>query len=140
MLAVVFDVNILVSAIILKTGKPRDLWLKAVESEFTLRLSDQIVFEFRNVVSRKKFAKYVTKHDIQVFTDALDRTAEFIKVESTFSFLEEDPDDDLILRTAYDGNADYIVSGDRHLLSLEGFRGIKIVTIDNFLKVLENKS
>jgi len=53
----VFDVNVLVSSLIIK-GKPRDLWLKARANEFTLLLSSQIVSEFIDVISRRKFAKY----------------------------------------------------------------------------------
>jgi len=48
----------------------------------------------------------------------------------------EDPDDDVVLGTAYDGKAKFIVSGDKHLLSLKGFRKIKIVTVAQVLDVL----
>ena len=51
--------------------------------------------------------------------------------------MKEDPDDDVILRTAYDGKADYIVSGDNHLLSMGEFRGIKILAVDEMLKILK---
>jgi uncharacterized protein len=137
MYAVVFDVNVLVSGLIVRGGKPGELWLKAKRKEFALLLSDQIVSEFVTVISRKKFYKYIGKDDIQVFLDALYKTAKFIKIKSTFSMVKEDPDDDVILRTAYDGKADYIVSGDNHLLSLGQFRGIKIITIDEMLKLLK---
>jgi predicted nucleic acid-binding protein len=58
-------------------------------------------------------------------------------VKSKFKVIPEDPDDDIIVRTAYDGKADYIVSGDRHLLALKEFKGIKILTIDEMLKLLD---
>ena len=51
--------------------------------------------------------------------------------------IKEDPDDNLILATAVGGRANYIVSGDRHLLDLGEFRGIKIVTVDRMLSILE---
>jgi len=41
------------------------------------------------------------------------------------------------LATAFDGKADYIVSGDRHLLSIGKFKGIKILTVDEMLKLLK---
>jgi hypothetical protein len=50
--------------------------------------------------------------------------------------VKEDHADDIVLRTAYDGKADYIVSGDNHLLSMREFRGIKIVTVDEMLMLL----
>ena len=133
--AVVFDVNILVSSLIIK-GKPRELWLKARSNEFTLILSSQIISEFINVVSRKKFEKYVKEHDVRVFLEAIHQTAKFTQIRSKFKIVEEDATDDIILRTAYDAKADYIISRDRHLLSLRQFRGIKIVTVDEMLKIL----
>jgi hypothetical protein len=49
----------------------------------------------------------------------------------------EDPEDDLILATAYDGGADYIVSGDKHLFKLKRFRGVKIIMVDQALRTLK---
>ena len=48
--------------------------------------------------------------------------------------MKEDPDDDTILRTAYDSS-----SGDKHLLLLREFKGVRIVTVDEMLKILEKK-
>ncbi|MFQ6134227.1 MAG: putative toxin-antitoxin system toxin component, PIN family [Nitrososphaerales archaeon] len=135
MYAAVFDVNVLVSSLITK-GKPRELFLKAKDKHFTLILSAQIISEFINVVSRRKFAKYVKEYDVRVFLEALHQIARFTKVRSRFIVVKEDPTDDIILRTAYDGRADYIVSGDRHLLSLKSFRDIQIVTVNEMLSIL----
>ena len=44
-----------------------------------------------------------------------------------------DPDDDRVLEAAVEGRAHYIVSGDRHLLELKGFEGIRIVSVAQFL-------
>jgi predicted nucleic acid-binding protein len=41
--------------------------------------------------------------------------------------------------TAFDGKADYIVSGDRHLLSRGAYRGIKILTVDEMLIQLQEE-
>ncbi len=53
---VVFDVNILVSALI-SEGKPKKLWLKGVEGEFELVLSKGIVDDFVRVMGRSKFER-----------------------------------------------------------------------------------
>lgn len=136
MYAVVFDVNVLVSSLITK-GKPKELWLKARVNEFTLVLSSHIISEFIDVVSGRKFEKYVGEYDVRIFLEALHRTAKFTQIRSRFKVVKEDPTDDIILRTAYDGKADYIVSGDKHLLSLGEFRRIKILTVDGMLKILK---
>ena len=136
MIVVVFDLNVLVSSLIVK-GKPHDLWHKAKNNEFTLEISSEMFSEFVNVVSRKKFEKYVTDIDVKLFLADLSRIGKFVQVKSKFKVISEDPDDDIILRTAYDGKADYIVSGDRHLLALKEFKGIKILTVDEMLKLLD---
>ena len=134
----VFDVNVLVSSLIMK-GKPRELWLRAKANEFTLLLSSQIVSEFIDVINRRKFATYVTAHDVKVFLEALHQTAKFTQIKSKFKVVKADPADDAILRTAFDGKADCIVSGDNHLLSLGAFRGIRILTVDELLTSLKKE-
>jgi putative PIN family toxin of toxin-antitoxin system len=87
----------------------------------------------------KKFSRYVSEEDMKVFLQALYETALFVKIKSRFKIIKEDPNDDTILRTAYDSKADYIVSGDKHLLLLQEFKGIRIVTVNEMLKILEGK-
>ncbi|MHC3381806.1 PIN domain-containing protein [Haloarcula sp. H-GB5] len=53
--------------------------------------------------------------------------AEFVDPDEAITAVEADPDDDKFLEAAVAGNVDYIVSGDRHLLDLDSFRGIDIV-------------
>lgn len=65
--------------------------------------------------------------------------AKITKVKSRFKAVTEDPQDDVILRTAFDGKADCIVSGDKHLLSMVTFRGIKILTVNEMLELLKEE-
>jgi len=138
MLRVVFDVNVLVSSLI-TMGKPRELWFKARRKDFKLILSKEIISEFVKVMGREKFSRYVNEEDLKVFLQALYEAALFVKTKSRFKIVKEDPEDDMVLRTAYDSKADYVVSGDKHLLSLREFKGIRIVSVDEMLKILEGK-
>jgi uncharacterized protein len=131
---VVLDTNVLISALI-KSGKPRDLFLKLVKDK-QLVLSRVIIDEFLDVIEDPKVAKYVNRQDVTVFLNVLGNAAKIVRVKSKFKVVKEDPDDDIIVRTAYDGEADFIVSGDRHLLALKEFKRIKIVTIDEMLLLL----
>jgi putative PIN family toxin of toxin-antitoxin system len=137
MLRVVFDVNVLVSSLITK-GKPRKLLLKAMKQRFKLILSKEIISEFVEVMSREKFSKYVSEEDLKIFLQAIYKTAEIVKIRSKFKIVKEDPEDDIVLRTAYDSKAHYIVSGDKHLLSLQEFKGIRIVSVNEMLEVLQS--
>lgn len=58
-------------------------------------------------------------------------------MNSQFEAVNEDPKDNIIINTAYDGHADVIVTGDKHLLALENFRGIKMVNTENMLQWLK---
>ena len=53
-----------------------------------------------------------------------------------FKKVAEDPDDDVVLNAAHAGKADYIVTGDKHLLTLNNFKKTKIVTVNQMLDIL----
>jgi hypothetical protein len=136
MLRVVLDTNSLVSALITR-GKPRALLRKIIDKKLTLVISNQIIQEFKIVMKRPKFQRYVDSSDIDEFLTRLIKISELIEVKSDFNIVKGDPTDDIILNCAYDGKVDYIVSGDEHLLALKNFKGIKIVTADETLKNIQ---
>ena len=132
---VVLDTNVLVSALI-KAGKPRELLFKIAEGKVQLILSRCILEEFIEVADDPRISRYVDQEDIIAFLRVVGSVAKIVRVRSKFKIVKEDPDDDIILRTASDGRADYVVSGDSHMLSLGEFRGIRIVTVDEMLMLL----
>jgi len=130
---VLLDTNTLISAAIAK-GKPRRLLLKALANEFVLITSNELLGELEEVISRPKFGlSYFEKNK---FLNTVKNTVQIVKVKSDFKVVKEDPDDDLVVNTAYDGDVAYVVSGDPDLLRLKGFERIKIVTADKMLKIL----
>jgi uncharacterized protein len=133
---VVLDTNVLVSALI-KTGKPRDL-LNKLAKDKQLVLSRDILEEFLEVIDDPKIAKYTSEKDVTVFLNTLKNSARIVHVKSKFKAVKDDPDDDAVLRAAYDSKANYIISGDKHLLALKHFRGIRILTVDEMLNALNN--
>lgn len=135
MLRIVLDTNILVSAIIAK-GKPRDLLSLAIQRRYLLIKSKETIEEFVEVLQRPKFK--MTRNEVVKAKNALAKTGKTIKVTSKRRVVKEDPDDDIFINTASDGNADYIVSGDPHLLGLSKYKGIEIVTIKDMLKKFGN--
>ncbi len=64
------------------------------------------------------------------------RVAKIVEPKFTLNAVKADPDDDRILECAVEGNADVIVSGDRHLTRLKGFQGIGIMRPIDFLRTL----
>ena len=133
MLRVVLDTNVLVSAII-SDGKSRQLLRKGIANQFTIITSDLILRELATVLRRPKFK--TSEEEINRIILASGRVAQVVSVKSRFQVIKEDPKDDMILETAYDGSADMIVSGDSHLLALQNFRGIKILTVQSMLELI----
>jgi len=131
---VLLDTNVLVSALI-KAGKPRELFNKLAKDK-QIVLSKAILEEFLDVTEDPKVAKYTSERDVAVFLKTLGNAARIVQVKSRFKAVKADLDDDIIVRAAYDGKADYIASGDRHLLSLKEFKGIKILTVEELLSIL----
>jgi putative PIN family toxin of toxin-antitoxin system len=135
MVRAVFDTNVLISSLI-RSGKPRLLWNKVIKGEIELIISREILSEFNNVARRPKLRRYVSLKRLRRFNLVLIRRAEIIEVRTHLPQITEDPDDNVIVETALDGRADYIVSGDKHLLILKEFRGIKIVNVEEMLGIL----
>lgn len=129
MVHVVVDTNVLVSALISR-GKPRNLLLNLLENH-TIILSHQILAELADVLSKE-----IQSSQINRFLTGLAKTSKIVKVTSKFKVVTEDPDDDIVLNTAYDAKADYIVTGDKHLLTIKKFRDTKIVNINEMTKII----
>jgi predicted nucleic acid-binding protein len=60
-------------------------------------------------------------------------------VNSSLKIILEDPDDDMVLNTALSGEAEYIVSGDKHLLKIACYQNIKILSVNEFSQIIAKK-
>ena len=136
MLRIVADTNILVSSLIRK-GKPHEFILKIDGIEVRSVSSTVLMGELTSVLAEETIAKYVAKRDVERFLRYIGRRTTIIKVRSRFQVVNEDPKDDVVLNTAYSGEAEYIVSGDKHLIPLREFKGIRIVTVNDMLDILK---
>jgi len=137
MLKIVADTNVLVSSLI-RRGKPHELILRIDGVEVRLMSSSVLMGELTSVLAEERVAKYVGRGDIEQFLRYVGRRTTTVKIRSKFKVVKEDPRDDVVLNTAYSGKVDYIVSGDKHLIPIRDFKGIKIVTVGEMLDVLEN--
>ena len=136
---VTLDTNVLVSAFISKYGHSASILdIVTTFDAITLVLSEEILEEFGDVMGREEVRERFDygRTDVKEFTGAIRGVAKIISVKSSFKVVEEDPKDDMVLNTAYDGNAAYIVSGDRHLQNVRRFRGIMIVSPRQFMGII----
>ena len=132
MVRAVIDTNVLVSALI-HDGKPRKLILELL-NKHTVVLSRQMLAELADVAGRDKF--HVTGSQVERFLSIMVKMAKIVPDNVLFKEVASDPDDDVVLIAAYMGKADYIVTGDNHLLTLNNFKKTKIVTTNQMLEIL----
>jgi len=91
-----------------------------------------MLIELEEVLSRTKFG--FAKPQLQRVVSLIIRTSEVIQPKTKINFVKEDPDDNKVLECAVDGNAEYIITGDRHLLKIKKYGNIKITNPSSFLR------
>ena len=101
---------------------------------FTVIVTTNIVDEYFEVLNRPKFE--LKQEAIDKIARYIYQFSEFVAPEEKFQSVQPDPKDDRFLEAAVAGNADLIVSGDKHLLDLKKFRSIQIITGREFLDML----
>ena len=97
-------------------------------------VSFAVLAELHEVLSRKRFRRYVDEEDVRSFLAALARKAQWVDVEVQIQACR-DPKDDKFLELAVSGQGTHIVTGDADLLALNPFRGIKILPPHRFLEI-----
>jgi len=132
-LIVVIDASTFVSAALKANSLPERALLRAVDPPNRLILSQAVEDEYREVIFRPKFDRFVSVARRQRILDIVVVAAERIEPIETVRECR-DPKDDKYLALAAAGRADVIVSSDaRHLLSMDPWRGIRILTPANYL-------
>ena len=132
---VVLDTNVLISAFISAKGAPAqvfDLWqaglLEIVTSQEALD-ELQRVLTYPRIRGRLRFSD----EQVQQYFLLLREYAVYLEDLSIPAVIAADPDDDVFLALALSSNAQYIVSGDGHLLDVGVYQDIAIVTPAAFL-------
>ena len=133
MLRVVLDTNVLISAILFG-GKPRQILEKAIRGEIRLCLSEPILEELKGVLQRSKFD--YSPETIQFILTELMGIADFVNPSETLNVVLEDPEDNRVLECAVEAKANYIISGDFHLLKLSRYLNIEVLNVAAFLERL----
>ncbi|RAW46451.1 putative toxin-antitoxin system toxin component, PIN family [Halorubrum sp. 48-1-W] len=131
----VLDTNVLISAII-ATGTPHDVVVAGYTGTYQIVVSVPTLVELRETLHKYPERFGLTDDEIQTEVETLRYFAEFVAPDEEIDAVKPDPDDDKFLEAAVAGNVDYLVSGDRHLLDLDSFRGIEIVTPREFFELL----
>lgn len=134
------DTNVLISATFW-TGNSYRILDMVDKKEIELILSAEIIEEYNDVVNRDEITDKVSDKNLitSSIVDKAINEALIIQPKEKLEIVKKDLDDNKIIECAVEGNADYIITQDEHLLELKEFNGIKIVTPKDFLEIFENK-
>ena len=83
----------------------------------------------------KDFKIKLSDEMIKEWIDLIVRNSLIVELKEKIAAVKDDPKDNVFIETAVAGNVDYIISQDNHLLKLKEFRGIKIITPEEFNKI-----
>jgi putative PIN family toxin of toxin-antitoxin system len=139
MLRVVLDTNVFVSSLLSRKGTPSKVVDEWRAGKYLLVTSPSLISEIRRVLTTPRIKKKyrIGEQDIEQLIDLLKKVAVVIPGSpSVKGVITRDPKDDKFLAFAIEAGADFIVSGDRHLLDLAEHRAIPIITVQEFMKKL----
>ena len=137
----VLDTSVLAAAFLARGGV-NDQVLQAGGENYELCLSEGILEELRRVLLtyRRIRDRYrYSDEDVEEFIRNLRGLGYVVTEWPEIQVIKEDPADDMILACALATNAEYVVSKDAHLKNLGEYRGVKLVSTDEFLQLLRRK-
>ena len=132
---IVLDTNVTIAAFFWN-GNPRKIFELAKKQKVKLFYSQPILEEFIRVLAYPKFG--LTNNEMLPIVNDFIKTGNKISVTSKLNVIKEDPTDNIFLECATDAKAQYIISGDHHLLDLKNYNKIQILNPKEFLETIKN--
>jgi uncharacterized protein len=131
---VVFDTNVYIAEALLGAGASR-LVQATVDAGWRIYVSKYLLDEFERVMTeRLEFSRrFAVLSRLRIV-----RRANATKLPLSRHTVPDDPNDSPILRTAIVAGADYLITNDRHLLDLDPYEGLRIVSMNKYSHILEN--
>jgi uncharacterized protein len=128
---VVFDTNIFISAFVIPGSLAEKAILKIIEEEDSLLISTAIIDEVLSVLS-SKFGR--DREGLSHVAVTLSEFAELVSPARRIKILKDEPDN-RILECALYGEADLLVTGDKKILQLGEYKGVKIISLREYLEL-----
>ena len=127
----VFDTNIFISAFVIPGSLAEKAILKIIEEKDSLLISKDIIDEVLSVLASKLSRDREGLSHVAV---TLSELAELIKPARRIKIFKDEPDN-RILECAIYGGADLLVTGDKEILKLREYKGVKIISLKEYLEL-----
>jgi putative PIN family toxin of toxin-antitoxin system len=132
---IVLDTNVFISGIFFG-GPPSQILQSWRKSKIQIVLTEQILEEYQRV-GEELSAKYPSIN-IEPFIELFTIFGEFVETKGITETICEDPDDNKFIECAIASQSKLIVSGDKHLLKISGYKEIEVLKprqfVDNYIK------
>lgn len=133
---VILDTNVFVSGVFF-SGPPYQILKAWRDGKLQMVISEEIIAEYRRVANI--LVRQFPGVDLNPILEMVTVEADLVQALALPAQVCDDPDDDKFLACALTGKTGMIISGDRHLIRVSGYRGITIMKprefADNYLMV-----
>ena len=126
---VVIDSNVWISGLIFG-GKPEKIIRQFVEGQIVVVTAEELLSELRRKITQR-FPLFVP--NLAILEASIRENALIVQLGTLQISASRDKDDNKFIEAAIIGNADYIISGDKDLLTLRAYETIKIIKPIDFL-------
>jgi len=129
MIKVVLDTNVFISALFWK-GAPYEILKKVLEGAILNSISPQILKE----IKEKLLYKFkLPPEKVREFLEIIIFNSQIVYPKKKLNVVKKDPSDNKVIECVLEAGASFVISGDKHLLEIKEYKGIKIITPNKFL-------
>ena len=133
---IILDTNVFISGIFFG-GPPYQILDAWRNGKVDIVLSEEIFAEYQRVAN--ELSRQFKEVDISTFLDLITVNAIWVEAPQLPFNVSDDPDDDKFLSCALASKTKIIVSGDKHLLAVSGYRRIEVVKPSSFIELYLKK-
>ena len=137
---IVLDANIFISALISSQGNPAKILEKWQMRELEVVVSPAIIAEIERVTGYERLQKKYRRirEEREGLIDDLRNFATMVDPQQELSVVQADDSDNRYIECAIESGANFVVTGDPHLLDIGEYQGIPILTPAIFVALFEN--
>ena len=134
---VVLDTNVIVSALLSRSGPPAEILRRWEAGAFDIASSPALLAELQRVLSYPRVTRYLRAiTDPESFVAGMRANLVMVEPVASLDIVQDDPDDNRLLECAIAAGASILVSGDTHLPNLKRHREVEVLNPAAFLLLL----